>query len=70
MAARMDGTPNRPGYVKVIWDARVEPGAESGGVVAPVSAALSKRALSAVKRCAEDLDELPRRQASTLALAA
>jgi hypothetical protein len=41
-------------------------------VVGPVSAALSKRALAAVKRCAEYQDELasPRAQASTLALAA
>jgi hypothetical protein len=70
------------GYVKVIWDLRVEPGPESGtalsmttrfistdhfsrerlgaawGVVGPVSAALSKRALAAVKRYAEDRDEL------------
>ena len=94
MAARLDGAPEHPGYVKVIWDVRVEPGPESGttlsmttrfvstdhssreslraawGVLGPASAALSKRALAAVKRYAEDQDELPRRQASTLALAA
>jgi hypothetical protein len=94
MAARLDGTPERPGYVKVIWDIRVEPGPESGtalsmttrfvstdhssreslraawAVLGPVAAALSKRALSAVKRYAEGQDELPRRRASSLALAA
>ena len=94
MAARLDGAPDRPGYVKVIWDVRVAPGPESGttlsmttrfvstdrasreslraawGVLGPVAAALSKRALAAVKRHAEDQDELPRRRASTLALAA
>jgi hypothetical protein len=30
MAARLDGAPDHPGYVKVIWDVRVEPGPESG----------------------------------------
>jgi hypothetical protein len=40
------------------------------GVLGPVAAALSKRALSAVKRYAENQDVLPRQQASTLALAA
>ena len=85
---------SRPGYVKVIWDLRVEPGPDSGttlsmttrfvstdhssrerlwaawGVVGPVSAALSKRALAAVKRYAEEPGVLPRRQAPVLALAA
>jgi hypothetical protein len=115
MAGRLDGVPaeridphdpgafDRPGYVKVIWDVRVEAGDETGtmstttrfvstdhssrerlgaawGVLGPVSAALSKRALSAVKRYAEDQDELPSlgsadvphsgRQTSEFALAA
>jgi hypothetical protein len=116
MAGRLDGVPavrvdphdlgafDRPGYVKVIWDVRVEAGGETGtilstttrfvstdhasrerlgaawGVLGPVSAALSKRALAAVKRYAEDQDELPtlgsvdvrrsRGQASKLAVAA
>jgi hypothetical protein len=98
------GAFDRPGYIKVIWDVRVEAGDETGtilstttrfvstdhssrerlgaawGVLGPVSAALSKRALAAVKRYAEDQDELPslgavdvprsRRQAPTFALAA
>jgi hypothetical protein len=83
MAARLDGAPDHPGYVKVIWDVRVEPGPESGttlsmttrfvstdrssreslraawGVLGPVAAALSNRALAAIKRYAEDRDELP-----------
>jgi hypothetical protein len=33
MAARLDGAPESPGYVKVIWDVRVEPGAESGATL-------------------------------------
>jgi hypothetical protein len=116
MAGRLDGVPaervdpdnlrafDRPGYVKVIWDVRVEAGGETGtilstttrfvstdhssrerlgaawGVLGPVSATLSKRALAAVKRYAEDQDEPPslgyvdvprsRRQASKFALAA
>ena len=113
MAGRLDGMPaetvdahdlgafDRPGYVKVIWDLRVEAGGETGailstttrfvatdpcsrkrlwaawGLLGPVSAALSKRALAAVKRFAEEQDEPPsmalprsRRQAPALALAA
>jgi hypothetical protein len=95
---------DRPGYVKLIWDVRVEAGGETGtllstttrfvstdhvsrerlraawGVFGPVSTALSKRALTAVKRYAEEQDELPsfgsvdrserRPQASRFALAA
>jgi hypothetical protein len=94
MAARLDGAPDRPGYVKVFWDVRVQPGAESGttvsmttrfvatddssreglraawGVLGPVAAALTKQALSAVRRYAEEKDALLQRGASTLALAA
>jgi hypothetical protein len=116
MAARLDGVPadsvdphdlgafDRPGYLKVIWDVRVEAGGETGtilstttrfvstdhssrerlgaawGVLGPVSAAVSKRALASVKRYAEDQDEPPSlgsvdvprsgRQASKFALAA
>lgn len=116
MAWRVDGGPaervhphhlrafDRPGYVKVIWDVRVEAGGETGtllstttrfvstdhesrerlgaawGVLGMASAALSKRALAAIKRYAEDQDERPsfdsvevsasRRQGSRFALAA
>ena len=71
-------TLERPGYVKVIWNVRVEAGGETGtmlstttrfvstdevsrerlaaawAVVGRASAALSKRALAAIKSCAED----------------
>jgi hypothetical protein len=96
MALRVDGGPaervnphqlrafDRPGYVKVIWDVRVEAGGETGtllstttrfvstdhesrerleaawGVLGMASAALSKRALAAIKRYAEDREERPR----------
>ena len=82
------------GPVKVIWDLRVEPGAESGttlsmttrfvstdrssreslraawGVLGPVAAALSKRALSAGQAVRRGPGRAAARQASTLALAA
>jgi hypothetical protein len=93
MALRVDGGPaervnphqlrafDRPGYVKVIWDVRVEAGGETGtllstttrfvstdhesherleaawGVLGMASVALSKRALAAIKRSAEDREE-------------
>jgi hypothetical protein len=88
IAAHELATFERPGYVKVTWEMRIEAGGDSGtilstrtrfvatdassrerlatawAIVGPLSAALSKRALAAVKLMAEE--ELGRSQSGTI----